>query len=96
MKSLSELKEILLKNKEYLIQKYFIKEIGIFGSYARNEAKSNSDLDILVDFNRPIGLDFVLLADDLEEILKTKVDLVSVNAIQPKIFKYVKEELIYV
>ena len=66
------------------------------GPDARNEAKSNSDLDILVDFNRPIGLDFVLLAEDLEEILKTKVDLVSVNAIQPKIFKYVKEELIYV
>jgi len=78
------------------MNKYNIDNIGIFGSYARGTASENSDLDILVGFKKPNGLGFVTLAEELESLLKVKVDLVSVNAIKPKMMNYVKESLIYV
>jgi predicted nucleotidyltransferase len=96
MLSLSEIKNKLRENKKYFEDKYSVSKIGIFGSYARNEANADSDIDILVDFDNPIGLEFVTFADELEHLLKTRVDLVSLNAIQPKLIPYVNEELIYV
>ncbi|MBI4235702.1 nucleotidyltransferase domain-containing protein, partial [Candidatus Peregrinibacteria bacterium] len=67
-----------------------------FGSYARGEAKNNSDLDLMVEFEGPIGLEFVDLADDIENLVGIKVDLVSKSAIKPKYLKFVKKHLIYV
>lgn len=59
--------------------------IGVFGSVARNQATSQSDVDILVDFNRPIGLfDFIRLQMRLEEILGMTVDLVQRGAFVKK------------
>jgi uncharacterized protein len=55
-----------------------------------------SDVDILVEFDRPIGLAFVQLADELEELLDAKVDLVSHRAIQPRMMKHIEPDLIYV
>lgn len=68
----------------------------MFGSFTRNEAAENSDVDILVELDRPIGLEFVLLADGLEEILGVKVDLVTPNALKPGMFEYIKQDLQYV
>ncbi len=96
MKTLAELKNNLSRYKPILIKKYNVQTIGIFGSYARGMASENSDLDILVQFEKPIGLDFITLAEELESLLQVKVDLVSVNAIKPKMMNYVKESLIYV
>jgi hypothetical protein len=96
MKSISEIKLLLQSDKQYLIKKYNLKSLALFGSFARNEATENSDIDILVEFDRPIGLDFVLLADELEEILGVKVDLVTPDAIKPKMFEYIKRDLLYV
>ena len=53
-------------------------------------------MDILVEFEKPVGLDFVTLAEELEAILGVKVDLVSANAIRPDMMPSVKECLIYV
>ncbi len=50
MKTLSEIKKIILENKKELKEKYKVKTIGIFGSYARGEQKETSDIDILVEF----------------------------------------------
>jgi uncharacterized protein len=96
MKSISEIKLLLQSNKQHLINKYNLKSIALFGSFARDEATVNSDVDILVEFEKPIGLDFVLLADELEEILDVKVDLVTPGAIKPKMFEYIKRDLLYV
>ena len=49
--------------------------MAIFGSYARGEQRMDSDVDVLVEFNAPIGMRFIDLANDLETILQTKVDL---------------------
>ncbi len=96
MKNINEIKEILQKNKVDLMMRYNLKSLALFGSFARDEATEKSDIDILVEFDKPIGLDFVLLADELEEILGVKVDLVTPNAIKPKMFEYIKRDLLYV
>ncbi|MGE5496935.1 MAG: nucleotidyltransferase family protein [Syntrophothermus sp.] len=96
MKNLMEIKTLLARNKDELKRKYHIKEIGIFGSYAYGLATEISDIDILVEFEKPIGLDFVTLAEELEALLGVEVDLVSANAIKPNMILSVKEHLIYV
>jgi hypothetical protein len=96
MKSLDELKEIINSHKKELEDKYYVKSIAIFGSYTRNEQTPESDVDILVEFSKPVGLLFVHLADYLEEILGVKVDLMTPEAIKPNRRRYILEELIYV
>jgi predicted nucleotidyltransferase len=96
MKNINEIKKLLQENKDDLINRYNLKSIALFGSITRNEATNKSDVDILVEFDKPIGLDFVLLADELETILGVKVDLVSTNALKPKMFEDIKQDLQYV
>ena len=97
MKTLSEIKEILRKHKKELREKYKVKSIAIFGSYARGEQTEESDIDIMVEFYEPIGLKIVDLKDYLESILNVKVDLITKNSIQnPYIKKSIEEDLIYV
>ncbi|AEF95816.1 nucleotidyltransferase family protein [Methanotorris igneus] len=97
MKTLNEIKKILLEHKQELKEKYKVKSIAIFGSYARGEQTEKSDIDILVEFYEPIGLKIVDLRDYLEEILNIKVDLITKNSIQnPYIKKSIEEDLIYV
>jgi predicted nucleotidyltransferase len=80
--SLEQIKNELKKNKTWLQEKYHISNIGIFGSYARGEECEESGVDIMVELQRPMGLDFVVLAEELESILKRRVDLVSLKAIK--------------
>jgi hypothetical protein len=85
-----------LDHKKSLFQKYPIKELAIFGSYARNEQSAISDLDLLVEFHSRVGSEFIELGDELEDLLGIKVDLVSKNGIKPRYLEQIKEELIYV
>ncbi|MCL4547916.1 MAG: nucleotidyltransferase family protein [Bacteroidetes bacterium] len=96
MKKLSEIKKLLATHQYRIKETYGVKRFGIFGSVARNEARELSDIDILVEFEKPIGLDFVLLGDELEQILGVQVDLVTPNALNPKMFNYIKQDLVYV
>lgn len=96
-KSLSEIKEIIAKHKDELKKKYHVKEIGIFGSLVRGEAKEDSDVDILVEFEKPIGLfKFLELEEYLSNLIGKKVDLVSKKALKPHIGKYILKEVITV
>ena len=66
----------------------------LFGSYARNEADNQSDIDILVDldYTQRIGLKFIQMKIDLEKLLNLKVDLVSSNGLSPYIKPLVDTE----
>ncbi|MCB0652306.1 MAG: nucleotidyltransferase family protein [Saprospiraceae bacterium] len=86
----------LRKNKTRLFKKYSIKELAIFGSVSRNDFNETSDIDILVDFNRNIGIEFIDLAEELEAILHKKVDLVSRNGVKEKYYQFIKPDLEYV
>ncbi|MCG2722028.1 MAG: nucleotidyltransferase family protein [Thermodesulfovibrionales bacterium] len=70
---------ILKKELPYLKDKYGVKRIFLFGSFAKGQPGGKSDIDILVDLNKPLGLDFVTLADRLEEVLGRKVDVATYN-----------------
>jgi hypothetical protein len=70
--------------------------LGIFGSYSRGDFKKNSDIDIIVEFEKSPGFEFIDLADELEVILNKKVDLVSKKAIKPKYLNYIYSEIKYV
>ncbi|MBI2471818.1 MAG: nucleotidyltransferase family protein [Planctomycetes bacterium] len=96
MKTLEEIKIIIQQRRYDLEEKYKVKKIAIFGSYARSEQNKESDLDIVVEFKEPVGLLFIHLADFLEEILGVKVDLTTPDAIKPNRRKYIMEELTYV
>jgi len=98
MKDIEEIKRMLSNQKEILRNKYGVKEIAIFGSYIRGKQNEVSDIDILVEFERPIGLKFFELADYLETILCIKVDLLTVKAAKnkPLLWQSIKEDLLYV
>lgn len=96
MKTKNEIIKILRKNKSYLQKKYHVGEIGLFGSYSRNEQKRNSDIDVLVSLKKPLGLEFVDLSEELEIILNHKVDVVSKGAVKKRMFEAIKDEIVYV
>ncbi|WP_423792287.1 nucleotidyltransferase family protein [Methanocaldococcus indicus] len=98
MKTLKEIKEILRKHKKELKEKYKVKSIAIFGSYARGEQTETSDIDILIDYYEPISLlKLIELEDYLSELLGVKVDLVTKNSIHnPYVKKSIEEDLIYI
>ncbi|HUI33767.1 MAG TPA: nucleotidyltransferase domain-containing protein [Dysgonamonadaceae bacterium] len=75
---------------------YPLKSMAIFGSYSRREQNDNSDLDIIVEFKDKIGIRFIDLADEIEDLVGFKVDLVSKNGIKEKYLKAIDSDLIYV
>ena len=79
-----------------LIEKYGLSILAVFGSYGRGQQNQNSDVDILVDFKKPIGVEFIDLADELENMLKLKVDLASKNGLKPQYFETIEKDLNYV
>jgi hypothetical protein len=87
--------EKLRESKAYLQSKYGVQELAVFGSFARDEQQAESDVDILVTIDQPLGVEFVDLAMDLENILQQKVDLVSSRGIKSRYLAEIKEELHY-
>lgn len=97
MKTLEEIEDILRDQKPILKKMYKVKEIGIFGSFARGEQKDTSDLDLLIDFEEPIGLiQYVGLQNYLSDKIGEQVDLVTRSGLKPRISRHVLREVIYV
>lgn len=95
VKDLATVIEELRRLRPELAKRYPIKELGVFGSYARGEQRPDSDLDILVDFDGPVGLlDFVGLQQDLSDRLGVDVDLVMAEAPKPRIWQRIRAEVI--
>ena len=96
MKKLEEIKKTIANHKREVENIFKVKQIGIFGSFVRNEQESDSDLDILVEFREPIGLfQFIDLEEYLERVLGIKVDLVSKKALKPYIGAQILKEVEY-
>mgnify|MGYP001576313299 FL=1 len=92
--SINEIKKIIWAYKPNLCKKYHIKQIGVFGSYVRGEERPHSDIDILVDFSRPISLfEFIDMEAELSTLLDMKVDLVSRKSLKPHIGKHILQEV---
>ena len=94
---LEKIEKALKEYKPLLEGGFKVKDIGIFGSYLRKKQKEASDLDILVEFSKPIGLfDFIRLEESLTERLGIKVDLVMRDALKPRIKDKIIKEALYV
>lgn len=96
MVDLEKIKNILALLKPELLLKYPISSIGLFGSIVRDDFTESSDIDIIVDFNGSIGIEFVDLAEELEQKLNHKVDLVSRGGVKQKYLNVIDPEIIYV
>ena len=96
MKPAERIMEKLRSELGTLRKKYHVKGIGLFGSYVRGEQKRGSDVDLLVEFQEPIGMfKFLELEEYLGEIIGRKVDLVSKKALKPRIGKRILAEAVY-
>jgi predicted nucleotidyltransferase len=93
---LDHVKALLNQFKPELISKYPIASIGLFGSVVRDDFTDSSDIDIIVEFNGKIGIEFVTLAEELEHKLNRKVDLVSRGGIKQKYFNVIEPQIVYV
>jgi len=97
MYNTNQILAILKARKPELEKRYHISELGLFGSYARNDYNEQSDIDILVDFNDRIdGFEYIRLAHELEDIFLHKIDLVSRKGIKPHYLPFVEKHLIHV
>ena len=96
MRNLASIKAALTSLKPELESKFHVKSIGIFGSAVRNDFTPESDIDLIVDFDKPIGISFIDLADFIEKKMNSKVDLVSLKGIKPQYFSLIEKEIIYV
>ncbi len=84
-----------LKRRRRQLKKFGVHSLSLFGSFARNQARRNSDVDILVDFERPVGLfEFARLQLYLEETLGRKVDLVTPEALRAELRESILQEAI--
>ncbi len=96
MRSREEIFAILQRLRDELSTRFSVSRIGIFGSVARGEQTETSDIDILVEFSRPIGFfTFVELEEYLSLRLGAPVDLVTPDALKPLIRERVAAEVAY-
>jgi predicted nucleotidyltransferase len=97
MIQLDEIKIILENHKAEIIERFKVKEIGVFGSFVKNLQNKESDLDILVDYLQPVSFfQFLELEEYLESLFHMKVDLVSKTALKPKIGEQILQEIAYI
>ncbi|MGB7511774.1 MAG: nucleotidyltransferase family protein [Pelodictyon phaeoclathratiforme] len=95
MKTLEEIQQWIVQNKSWLQEQYQVQELGIFGSYARQEQTETSDVDLLVEFSEiPSLLKFINLENYLSDQLGVKVDLVHKSGLKPRIGDRILAEVI--
>ena len=91
---------ILAEKSEYLAEAYGVKRIGLFGSYAKGTYTEASDIDIIVEFETPLGFKFMDFADYLEELLGKPVDVLTLGGLQgirnPHVAQSIRESIVYV
>ncbi|MFH1227467.1 MAG: nucleotidyltransferase family protein [Planctomycetota bacterium] len=96
MKTLKDIKNALKRHEPEIRSRYGVKKIGIFGSYARNQQRPKSDLDVLIEFNKtPSLFEFMGLEEYLSGFLGVKVDLVLKRALKPFIGRQILREVVY-
>ena len=84
----------------YLAAEYGVRRVGIFGSYAKGIPDEASDVDIIVEFERPIGFKFIELVEYLEHLLSSKVDVLTLAGLQgirvARVAQDITETIVYV
>ena len=82
--------------KPVLQEKYGVSQLALFGSYSRSEQTAQSDIDILIDFNKPVGIEFLDVVYLLRESFAgVPVQVVSRQGIKEGYFKHLQKDLLY-
>ena len=93
----SRLAQRLREHLPEIRARYGLDNVALFGSYIRNEQRSDSDLDMLVTFTRTLSLfDLVGLSEDLRDALGVPVDLAQRDRLQPRLARYILREAVEV
>jgi uncharacterized protein len=86
-----------LKAHQAELSQMGVRALSIFGSTARDEARPDSDVDLLVEFELPATLDgYLALKELLKQVLETRVDLVTANAVKPRMKAIIEREAVLV
>jgi len=97
MKTKKQIFDILSKNLLFIQTEYNVKRVGVFGSVIKNKHTPESDVDILIEFNIAVGfVHFLKLENVLQDLLETKVDLVTPKSLKKHIGHIIKNEVQYV
>ena len=95
MNSREKILNVLGRHSQELSSRFSVEKIGLFGSYARNTALPESDVDLLVEFAQPTFDNYMDLKFYLEELFESSVDLVLSDTLKPRLIPYVTSEVIY-
>jgi uncharacterized protein len=87
--------DILRRRDREIKERFHVKKIGLFGSFARGDEKESSDVDIMVEFEDPTFNNFMNLAFFLEDLFGRRVELVTPDSLSPYIASYVKKEVVW-
>ena len=82
MRTKEQIINLLREKYSYLVAEYGVKKLGIFGSYAKGLPSEASDVDLIVEFEHPIGLKFIDFVEYLERLLGCKVDVLTPAGLQ--------------
>jgi predicted nucleotidyltransferase len=93
METMEGIKEILRENSRHLAAKYGVKRLGLFGSYAKGSPTQTSDVDVIVEFEQPLGLVFIEFAEELESLLGRKVDVLTPEGLKGIRIRRVAEDI---
>ncbi len=92
-----EITEFLAAHKDEMAQRFGVVKIGLFGSYARGDAREDSDIDIAIELNsQHVADSYFGTLHFLEDHLKKKIDLGMVSNLRPELKERIKKEIIYV
>ena len=98
--TVQEVKKVLRDVHPHLASEYGVKKVGLFGSFAKGVATEASDIDLLIEFERPIGFKFFELAEYLEDLLGKRVDVLTPAGVQgiriERIARDIEESIVYV
>jgi hypothetical protein len=95
IRTLGDVRKKISSHRYVLEKKYNVKRLGVFGSYVHDSQTDSSDIDILVEFDKPIGWEIVDLQLYLEEILGKNVDLVTIRSLRPELREIILRDVVY-
>jgi len=95
-----KISEILREKYPYLNSEYGVKRLGLFGSYAKGKQTEDSDVDIVAEFDKPVGLKFIEFAEYIEKILGKKADILTREGLKrisvKKVVQDIEKTIMYV
>jgi len=93
MRTRQGIERLLHENYSHLAKEYGVKKLGLFGSYAKGSPTPTSDIDVIVEFEQPLGLKFIEFAEELERLLGRKVDVLTPEGLKGIRIRPVAEDI---